>query len=50
MLIRPITDADWPAFYPVFRDVVAAGETYAYPEGLSSAEAPGRCGSRCRPG
>ena len=39
MLIRPITDADWPAFYPVFRDVVAAGETYAYPEGLSSDEA-----------
>ncbi len=39
MLIRPITDADWPAFYPVFRHVVAAGETYAYPEGLSSADA-----------
>ena len=39
MLIRPITEADWPAFYPVFREVVAAGETYAYPEGLSSAEA-----------
>ena len=39
MLIRPISDADWPAFYPVFRDVVAAGETYAYPEGLSSSEA-----------
>ena len=39
MLIRAITEADWPAFYPVFRDVVAAGETYAYPEGLSSPEA-----------
>ena len=39
MLIRPITEADWPAFYQVFRDVVAAGETYAYPEGLSSSEA-----------
>ena len=39
MLIRPITEADWPAFYPVFRDVVAFGETYAYPEGLSSSEA-----------
>jgi L-amino acid N-acyltransferase YncA len=39
VLIRPIVDADWPAFYPVFREVVAAGETYAYPEGLSSAEA-----------
>ena len=39
MLIRPITEADWPAVYPVFREVVAAGETYAYPEGLSSSEA-----------
>ena len=39
MLIRPIADADWPAFYPVFREVVAAGETYAYPEGLGSDEA-----------
>ncbi len=39
MLIRPIADADWPAFYPVFRAVVAAGETYAYPEGLGSADA-----------
>ncbi len=39
MLIRPIADADWPAFYPVFRDVVAAGETYAYPEGLGSTDA-----------
>jgi L-amino acid N-acyltransferase YncA len=37
--IRPITDADWPAFHQVFREVVAAGETYAYPEGLGSAEA-----------
>ena len=39
MLIRPISEADWPAFYPVFRDVVAAGETYAYPEELSSSAA-----------
>jgi L-amino acid N-acyltransferase YncA len=37
--IRPIRDADWPLFHPVFREVVAAGETYAYPEGLSSSEA-----------
>ena len=36
MLIRPIEDADWSAFLPVFREVVSAGETYAYPEGLSS--------------
>ena len=39
MLIRPIEDADWPAFHPVFVDVVAAGETYAYPEESSSAHA-----------
>lgn len=39
MLVRPITDTDWPAFYPVFREVVAAGETYAYPDGLTSREA-----------
>ena len=39
MQIRPVSDADWAAFYPVFREVVAAGETYAYPDGLSSSEA-----------
>lgn len=39
MLVRPIEDPDWPAFFPVFRDVVASGETYAYPEGLTSEEA-----------
>jgi len=37
--IRPVSDADWAAFYPVRREVVAAGETYAYPDGLSSSEA-----------
>jgi L-amino acid N-acyltransferase YncA len=37
--IRPLSDADWSTFYPVFRGVVAAGETYAYPEGLSSSAA-----------
>lgn len=41
MLIRPIVDADWPMFHPVFVDVVAAGETYAYPDDLSSAQAHG---------
>lgn len=39
MLIRPIADTDWAAFHPVFREVVDAGETYAYPEGLDSAGA-----------
>lgn len=37
--IRPITDADWPHVWPVFRDTVAAGETYAYPDDLTSDEA-----------
>ena len=41
MLIRPIEGADWPAFVPVFREVVGAGETYAYPEDLSSDAAHG---------
>ena len=39
MQIRPVSDADWAAFYPVLREVVAAGETYAYPDVLSSSEA-----------
>ena len=39
MLVRPLEDDAWPAFYPVLVDVVAAGETYAYPEGLGSSEA-----------
>jgi L-amino acid N-acyltransferase YncA len=34
--IRPITDADWAEVWPIFRDTVAAGETYAYPEDLTS--------------
>jgi L-amino acid N-acyltransferase YncA len=50
MLIRDITEADLPAFAAIFREVVADGETYAYPEGLSDQQirelwfehAPGR--------
>jgi GNAT superfamily N-acetyltransferase len=37
--IRVAADDDWPAIYPFFRAIVAAGETYAYPEDLSSDEA-----------
>ncbi|RLV50707.1 GNAT family N-acetyltransferase [Nocardioides mangrovicus] len=33
MRIRPFAESDWPAFEPVFAEVVAAGETYAIPEG-----------------
>ena len=35
VLIRAATDEDWPLIYPVFAAIVAAGRTYAYPEGLS---------------
>jgi L-amino acid N-acyltransferase YncA len=38
-VIRAATAADWDAIWPVFRDTVAAGETYAYPEDLTSAQA-----------
>lgn len=37
--IRPATAADWTAIWPVFRDTVAAGETYACPEDLTSSTA-----------
>jgi L-amino acid N-acyltransferase YncA len=37
--IRPARDADWEQIYPFFSAIVAAGETYAYPEDLSSEEA-----------
>ena len=30
---------DWPAIHPIFHAVVRAGDTYAYPEGLTSGEA-----------
>ncbi|MGL5910880.1 MAG: GNAT family N-acetyltransferase [Phycicoccus sp.] len=33
-VIRPIEEADWAWFVPVFRSVVDDGETYAYPSRL----------------
>jgi GNAT superfamily N-acetyltransferase len=39
VLIRTATSEDWPAIYPFFSAIVDEGCTYAYPEGLSSAEA-----------
>ena len=39
MLIREYVDADWPAVWPIFREVVSAGDTYAYDPGWSSDEA-----------
>lgn len=37
--IRPADSADWPQIHSVFSVIVDAGETYAYPSGLSSDEA-----------
>jgi L-amino acid N-acyltransferase YncA len=37
--IRSIDDEDWPRVYEIFRDIVAEGETYAYPDTLTSDEA-----------
>jgi L-amino acid N-acyltransferase YncA len=37
--IRTATAEDWPRIWPFFRDIVAAGETYAYPEDLTEATA-----------
>jgi len=37
--IRPATADDWPAIWPIFRETVAAGETYAFAEDLTPAEA-----------
>jgi L-amino acid N-acyltransferase YncA len=50
VLIRDTTDSDLAAFVPIFREIVDAGETYAFPEDLSDAQikdlwfeqAPGR--------
>jgi L-amino acid N-acyltransferase YncA len=37
--IRPFEDRDWPRVYEIFRDIVARGETYTYPETITSEEA-----------
>ena len=39
MLIREYTDADWPSVWPIFREVVAAGDTYAYDPAWSPEQA-----------
>ncbi|WP_246241806.1 GNAT family N-acetyltransferase [Flexivirga aerilata] len=40
-IIREATDADWSQIWPIVRDVVAAGDTYAYPADLDSESAGG---------
>ncbi len=39
MIIRTARQDDWPAIHPFFAAIVAAGQTYAYPADLTSAEA-----------
>jgi L-amino acid N-acyltransferase YncA len=39
MLIRTAEPDDWPRIWPFFAQIVADGETYAYPDGLTEAEA-----------
>ena len=39
MRIRGYFDTDWPSVWPIFREVVADGDTFAYDPGWSSEEA-----------
>ncbi|MEU7825900.1 GNAT family N-acetyltransferase [Catellatospora sp. NPDC049133] len=39
MIIREASGQDWPAIYPFFTEIVAAGETYAFPEGMEAEQA-----------
>lgn len=39
MLIREATTGDWPAIWPFFHEIVAAGETFTYPLDLGEADA-----------
>lgn len=41
MQIREARDSDWAAIWPFFDAIVRAGETYAYPEGLTAGQARG---------
>jgi len=36
LVIRPIAERDWDRVFEIFRVVVAEGETYAYPDDLTS--------------
>jgi GNAT superfamily N-acetyltransferase len=39
VFVREAVDGDWALIHPFFTAIVAAGETYAYPEALSSEQA-----------
>jgi hypothetical protein len=43
LIVRPATEADWPAIWPFFQEIVRAGETYAYPKDLD-VDAARACG------
>jgi L-amino acid N-acyltransferase YncA len=36
LVVREATEEEWPQIYPIFSAVVAAGDSYAYPEGLTA--------------
>jgi GNAT superfamily N-acetyltransferase len=38
VLIRTVVDDDWPAIWPFFRLIVAAGDTYCYDPAMSESE------------
>jgi len=37
--IREYIDTDWPSVWPIFREIVTAGDTFAYDPGWSSEQA-----------
>jgi L-amino acid N-acyltransferase YncA len=39
VIIRPATADDWPRIWPFWREIVEAGESYAYPPDLTSDQA-----------
>ncbi|MER7457373.1 GNAT family N-acetyltransferase [Micromonospora sp. NPDC126480] len=39
MEIRPVRPDDWPAIWPFLREIVAAGETYTWPQGVDEEQA-----------
>ena len=39
MDVRPAREDDWPVIWPFFAEIVAAGETYAFPEDLDEVSA-----------
>jgi len=39
VIIRQAAGQDWPQIYPIYAAIIAAGETYAFPEGQSPDEA-----------